>query len=413
MTFSVDFALVDMARRLLREARDADADNALVQIQVRRTRELSLSANGQVDVRSGADSLAVVTSAHGLRRETRLTSGPPVGTVHHRSRPWLTLDDGMELLRELRASGTGATANVLLGARISDEDIVTVSVTHDGPERASARVTCGISQWAAGPGGHHLEGELAYGSALPTPGRVRAYRQDLFECRGAAWRPEDGPVRVLLRPPLAMQLLSAWAGILNGTAVTGSLSMLRDRIGRSIGSRAATLIDDGLPGAGPWGTAADAEGTPTRRNVLMEKGVLRGFLHTRATARTCSQEANGAAVQRKLGTRVHPGPRGLRVEGAISIDDLRTRLGDGLEVVAAIGPARVTGTRGEFTVPAVGWEVAGGRRHRPFGPVLISCRLFAALRGLEACGSDLAHSMTLSGIAAPSLLLADGTVRSA
>jgi PmbA protein len=183
-------------------------------------------------------------------------------------------------------------------------------------------------------------------------------------------------------------------------------------VGRRIGSPVITLVDDGLPGGGPWGATADAEGTPTRRNVLIEDGVLRGFLHTRATARACGQEANGGAVQRRLGGRVRPGPRGLSIPGSAGVDELRAQLGDGLEAVAAVGPARVVGTRGDFTVPAVGWEVVGGQRWRAFGPVVIGCRLFAALRGIEGCGADLIHSTVLSGVAAPSLLLAEGTAGS-
>lgn len=412
VTLPVDTRLSFAGRGLLREALDTGADDALVQVQTRRTRELSLSPAGQFDLREGTESLAAVTSVHGQRRETRLVSGLPAGDVP-RSRPWLTAAQGRELLREVRDGGGAAAARILLGARLSDEDVASVSLTADGAERASVRVTCGISQWAAGPGGQHLEGELAHGPDLPVPGRLWSLRRELIECRDAGWRPDDGAVRLLLGPALAVQLLSALAGVLNGAAVTGSLSVLRDRIGRRIGSPAATLIDDGLPGAGPWGAAADAEGTPTRRNVLIEDGVLRGFLHTRATARACAQEANGGAVQRQLGGRVRPGPRGLSMRGSAGPDELRARLGDGLEAVAAVGPARVAGTRGEFTVPAVGWEVVGGDRRRPFGPVVIGCRLFAALRGIEGCGADLTHSAVLSGVAAPSLLLAEGTAGSA
>jgi predicted Zn-dependent protease len=406
-----DTRLVNAAHGLLREALDSGADDALVQIEARRAQELSMGADGRLDLRQGSESLAAVTSVRGQRRETRLVSGLPVGDMA-RSRPWLTAEEAVELLREVRDGGDPATARALLGARLSDEAIATVSLTADGCERVSIRVTCGISQWATGPGGQHLEGEFAHGAGLPAPGRLWSRRQELIECRGAAWRPDDGATRLLLRSPLAVQLISSLAGILNGAAVTGSLSVLRDRIGRKIGSPAVTLIDDGLPDAGPWGTAADAEGTPTRRNILIEEGVLRGFLHTRATAKACAHEPNGAAVQRRLGARVRPGPRGLRIAGSAGPDDLRARLGDGLEAVAAVGPARVIGRHGEFAVPAVGWEVTGGRRRRPFGPVVICCKLFAALRGLEACGADLTQSVILSGIAAPSLLLAEGAVRS-
>jgi hypothetical protein len=295
VTPHVDTRLANAAHGLLREALDNGADDALVQIEARRSRELSMGADGRLDLRQGSESLAAVTSVRGQRRETRLASGFPVGDLA-RSRPWLTAEEGAELLREVRDGGDPATARALLGARLSDEDIATVSLTADGCERVSIRVTCGISQWATGPGGQHLEGEFAHGADLPAPGRLWSRRQELIECRGAAWRPADGATRLLLRSPLAVQLISAVAGILNGTAVTGSLSVLRDRIGARIGSPAVTLIDDGLPGATSSSRRACCADScipgPPRRRAPMSRTARRC---SGAWARASTQDLAGSA----------------------------------------------------------------------------------------------------------------------
>jgi hypothetical protein len=75
----MDTELTSAARALLREVVATGVDDALVQIQARRTRELSISADGRVDLRNGADCLAAVTSVRGQRRDLRLVSGLAAG----------------------------------------------------------------------------------------------------------------------------------------------------------------------------------------------------------------------------------------------------------------------------------------------------------------------------------------------
>jgi TldD protein len=71
------------------------------------------------------------------------------------------------------------------------------------------------------------------------------------------------------------------------------LSVYAGKIGQKVASDLITVIDDGaLPGRRGTSTIDD-EGTPTRRNVLIENGVLRGYMTDRKHARKMGLPLSG------------------------------------------------------------------------------------------------------------------------
>src|SRR5206468_8806268 len=103
-----------------------------------------------------------------------------------------------------------------------------------------------------------------------------------------------GPTTVVLGP--------GWPGILLHEAIGHGLegdfnrkrvSAFTDRIGTRVGSELCTVIDDGtLPGR-RGSLNVDDEGTPTGRTVLIEDGVLRGYLQDRLNARLMGMAPTG------------------------------------------------------------------------------------------------------------------------
>ncbi|HET8714315.1 MAG TPA: TldD/PmbA family protein, partial [Holophagaceae bacterium] len=115
-----------------------------------------------------------------------------------------------------------------------------------------------------------------------------------------------GKYRVVLHPEVAVDLLGIVTGMLSAEAVSRGRSLFAGKLGQTIASPLLTLVDDGrlvLPdgsaalGSEPW----DGEGLPTRRNVLIEDGVLKTYLHTLRTAAEMGQ-APTASAGRGLGS---------------------------------------------------------------------------------------------------------------
>ncbi len=94
---------------------------------------------------------------------------------------------------------------------------------------------------------------------------------------------------------------------LEADAVEKNTSVFAGRIGEQVASELVTLVDDGSI-ANAWGSNAfDDEGVPTRRNVLIEKGILRGFMYDRLRARNAGAEPTGNG--RRQSFRHPPIPR--------------------------------------------------------------------------------------------------------
>ena len=82
---------------------------------------------------------------------------------------------------------------------------------------------------------------------------------------------------------------------LEATSVAIGASQMAGKLGQQIANPKVTAIDDGtIPGA--WGSVnIDDEGTPTQRNVLIENGILKGYLVDRLGSRRMGMPMTGSA----------------------------------------------------------------------------------------------------------------------
>ncbi|HBM06342.1 MAG TPA: metalloprotease TldD, partial [Erythrobacter sp.] len=103
-----------------------------------------------------------------------------------------------------------------------------------------------------------------------------------------------GETSVLLGP--------GWPGILLHEAVGHGLegdfnrkgtSAFAGRIGERVAAPGVTVIDDGSMADRRGSLSIDDEGTPTRETVLIEDGILRGYMQDRLNARLMGVEATG------------------------------------------------------------------------------------------------------------------------
>lgn len=82
---------------------------------------------------------------------------------------------------------------------------------------------------------------------------------------------------------------------LEASAVARNNSVYAGKMGQAIASEKVTAIDDGtIPNE--WGTTTvDDEGTPTQRNVLIEKGILKSYLVDRLNGKRMNMASTGSA----------------------------------------------------------------------------------------------------------------------
>lgn len=110
-------------------------------------------------------------------------------------------------------------------------------------------------------------------------------------------------------------------------SVESGLSFFANRIGKKIGSNKITIYDDGRLERGVNSTKADSEGVATRKNTLIENGILKQYLHNTSTARKYKTESTGNAGL------ISPSPWNIVVEkGDLTLDEMIKKIKSGIYV---------------------------------------------------------------------------------
>jgi len=194
---------------------------------------------------------------------------------------------------------------------------------------------------------------------------------------------------VVFDPRTAAMLLTAFAPVFSAREVLDRRSPLRDRLGAKIGSDSLTIIDDatleGHPGARPF----DAEGYPSRRTVLVERGVLLTYLHNTETAAHFGVASTGHA-SRSVQSAVQVRPAALLVEPTrVTRDQLLEGVADGVLVTNLMGlHSGLNLVTGEFSAQGDGFAIAGGRISHPVHSFTVSGTLESWLGGVSAVSAD-------------------------
>ena len=182
-----------------------------------------------------------------------------------------------------------------------------------------------------------------------------------------AYQPiETGTYNVCFTPEAFLSLIGAFSSIFNARSVLDGVSLSkRESIGETLAVPFLSLHDDGLhPGhisAAPF----DGEGTPTKNLCLINRGILKSFLHSEATARAFDVQPTGHAG---LGAKVSVGPDWFVLgtsEGCSSGNTLdQSNEKDTFVLIEDLSAlhAGVKATQGSFSLPFDGWLVKGGER---------------------------------------------------
>ncbi len=210
-------------------------------------------------------------------------------------------------------------------------------------------------------------------------------------------------VPVVFEPRVAKSLLGHLFEAVNGNSVYRQASFLAGKLGEKVASEELTLIDDGtipgLFGSSPF----DDEGVPTRRTVVIDKGVLSSYLLNTYTARKLGLKTTGSA-SRGLTGNSSVGHGNLFAEaGPTPPEEIIKGISKGLYVTELIGFG-VNVVTGDYSRGAAGLWIENGEFAYPVHEVTIAGHLRRMFEGLEAIGSDLEFR---GSVASPTLLVGE------
>jgi TldD protein len=166
-----------------------------------------------------------------------------------------------------------------------------------------------------------------------------------------------------------------WPGILLHEAIGHGLegdfnrkrtSAFSGRIGERVASEFCTVVDDGTIPNRRGSLNIDDEGTPTSRTVLIEKGILRGYLQDRLNARLMKMEPTGNG--RRESFAHSPMPRmtnTFMLPGESTPEEIISSVHNGLYAVN-FGGGQVDITNGKFVFSASeAYLIEDGKVTRP------------------------------------------------
>jgi len=193
---------------------------------------------------------------------------------------------------------------------------------------------------------------------------------------------------VVFDPETAAELLGTVFSALSGYAVFRNATFLKDRLGEAVASPLLTLVDDGRRPRGLGSRPFDGEGLPTRRNVPLERGVLRHYLCDSYSARKIRSRPTGSA-RRGVGGGPSVGASNLCFEpGSSAPDEIVGSVERGLYVTDLIGFG-IDLVSGDYSQGAVGHWIENGRLVHPVHEVTIAGNLKQMLLDVDAVGNDL------------------------
>jgi len=166
-----------------------------------------------------------------------------------------------------------------------------------------------------------------------------------------------------------------WPGILLHEAIGHGLegdfnrkrtSAFSDRIGQRVASEGVTVVDDGTLPERRGSLNVDDEGTETRRTVLIEDGILVGYMHDKLNARLMGHEPTGNG--RRESYAHLPMPRmtnTFMLAGEDDPEQLLRSVKSGLYAVS-FGGGQVDITNGKFVFSATeAYRIEDGRLGAP------------------------------------------------
>ncbi len=191
---------------------------------------------------------------------------------------------------------------------------------------------------------------------------------------------------------------------LEASGVALGQSQFAGKLGQQIASPKVTAIDDGTM-TNAWGSInIDDEGTPARKNVLIENGVLKSYMIDKFNGRRMGMESTGNS--RRQSYLYEPTSRMTNTyiaEGQDNNDDIIASIEYGL-YAKTMGGGQVNPLTGQFNFGVrEGYMVRNGKICEPVRGAMLVGKGSEVLMNIDMVGTGLALSAGMCGASSGSI----------
>jgi PmbA protein len=225
-----------------------------------------------------------------------------------------------------------------------------------------------------------------------------------------ATKPATKRTTIVLDPYVTSQFVSILSSAFNGENVSKGRSIFAERLGEQVAVPSFTLVDDPTNKLAYTATDIDGEGLAARRNVLIEDGMLKMFVHSSYSARRMKTASTGNATRGGFAGSPGVGCLAMQVTpGSKSQAELIASIDDGVLIQEVSGlHSGVNPISGDFSTGASGMTISKGTIGAPIREFTIGSTLQRMLLDIVAIGNDVDWlPMRAAGL---SLVISDVTI---
>ena len=216
-----------------------------------------------------------------------------------------------------------------------------------------------------------------------------------------------GQYPVVFSPNAMCSLLGVYSGIFSSEAAQKGLSRLADAEGETIAAEIVTLVDDPFHKDNPMPINFDAEGSPTHKKNVIEKGKLCTLLYNLKTAAVAGKKTTGNASKAGYDGTVAVRPFTLYLEnGDISEEELLQQVGNGVYITNLGGlHAGANPITGDFSLQSAGFLIEGGVKTTAVKSFTVAGNFYDLLKNITVLANncELPSAMGMTAFGSPSV----------
>ena len=208
----------------------------------------------------------------------------------------------------------------------------------------------------------------------------------------------------VFNPKVFSSLLSCYLSSMSAEEVQRHSSFLEGKLGYPVASKKLTIIENPLE-KNVFFRYFDDEGVATSAKYLIEKGVLKTYLHNLSTAKKDGIPSTGngykGGAKGKVGIKFN---NVLVKEGKRSEEEIFATIGDGIYITEVQGlHAGMNKTSGNFSLQAAGFMIRNGKLAEPVNLITIAGNLLKVMEDIKELANN--SKTQLSSITCPSVYI--------
>ena len=268
------------------------------------------------------------------------------------------------------------------------------------------RSYCGFSATPIAQDANGMQTGYWYSSArtprlLETPEEIGEIAAQRALRKLGARRVATCQVPIVFPPEVSRALMANLLHAADGDAIYRNASMFAGRLGEQVAGENVTIVDDGTMvfdhvladgstlRTGGFGTSPfDGDGLPTRKTVVVERGVLKELLLNTYTGRKINMQSNGKASRGLAGAPGIGGGNYFLEPGELTQNEIVGDVKRGLFVLSTMGFG-VNLVTGDYSQGATGLWIENGELTHAVEEITIAGNLKEMFRNVSAIGNDL------------------------